>query len=235
MSDQASLTPAQRLEAALANAAASMQDDQGQGRQVDNPTQAFLAAQAAQLGVSPQGGQQQGQQQQVQADQAQGQQQQGQQQQGQVPAGQQQQQGDSWLDQLPPQAADEIRRLRQESAGYRTERNSLSERIQNLERSQMTDDDRRKAESEDLQKDRVKLWQLEAVLAEGLPQEAVPLLAGSTKDEIAQSARTLKQFAAGQGQGSGQQVRFDGGAVQNGHGAVGDDMNGLIRAAAGRT
>lgn len=109
---------------------------------------------------------------------------------------------------------DYVKRLRSESAGYRTERNTLREEIESL-KGQLgelkTGSEGTSARVTDLERENAKLA---VALETGLPKELVPRLVGNTPEELAADAEKLLAFVNPAG-GTAPRPNFDGGNRQS--------------------
>jgi hypothetical protein len=171
----------------------------------------------------------------------QGQQQEVQQGEGDQASQQQVDQGDGWLSQQPPEVQDVVRSLRREAGGYRVKASQAATRIQELERAQMSESERKDAERSDAlsraTNAELGLARLRAIVQVGLPLEAEKFLTGDSPEDIAQNAERLKSlFGNGSTTPQGRQptARDFGGGVEQGSGQGEMSMNDRIRAATGR-
>lgn len=141
---------------------------------------------------------------------------------------------DSWLSSLPQQAQDEIRRLRQGEAQYRTRLRSTEQERDQLRQANETEQERIKRERDEAvaDRDRLRLENLRGrvILAKELPAEAANFLTGSTQEELEQNADKLKAMLGNGAAAS----RPDFGAGARPSGGDGDDMNAILRRASGR-
>ena len=161
--------------------------------------------------------------------------------QGQVPnqqpeAGGQSQ--DDWLERLDPRAQDEIRRLRSESAKWRTGQRELESELQALRDRDKTEAERKDEELEALRTfkagaERDRMAQAVAREKE-IPLEWADRLRGTTREELAEDADRLASMI-GNGHSADRGERYtDFDAGVRGGSAGSPDMNQLIRRSAGR-
>jgi hypothetical protein len=150
---------------------------------------------------------------------------------GQEPAQQTEQprEGGSWLDQQPPDVQAEIRRLRNESASYRTKAKELEDR-------DLTAQQRLERERDDLKQRltplEVENMQYRVAAAKDIPLNLASRLRGSTPEELEQDADKLKaEFGLGQ---VPRTPNFDAGARPPAGNADGADFSDMIRRASGR-
>lgn len=164
-------------------------------------------------------------------------------------AGQQQQQGDqasqdqsqgqqgSWLDTLPQEAQNEIKRLRGESASRRTELQSARDQIKQFEDRDKTEQQRAQERADNAEREaqeaNAKLLRYEVAAEKGVPANQAHRLVGSTKEELAADADAFLESLGGGQQGGGAGAPDFGAGARGQSAESGQDMSSLIRQQAG--
>lgn len=129
-----------------------------------------------------------------------------------------------------------VEKLRGEAAGYRTRAQAAEAKVQEFEQESLSEQEKAQkraeaAEAKAADAERL-LARYEVAAEKGIPARLAGRLQGSTREELEQDADALaKDFGITEGNGS--PPSFDQG-VRGGAPAQGEDMNNLIRRAAGR-